>query len=113
MILDNKLASEYPVLMSANVRSRFPKIDSFCSTLIEEAVDICFVSELWMVNNNPLHIRELERRSNLCGIDFICNARVARRGGGVAVVVNKARSFSSISLLGDRSTGYGIEGGVY
>ena len=60
----------------------------------EESVDISFVTELWMVQSNPLHIRELERRSNLNNIDFVCNARVARRGGGVAVAVNTARGYN-------------------
>ena len=32
---------------------------------------------------NPLHIKELDRRLNLDGFEFITNACLARRGGGV------------------------------
>ena len=51
-----------------------------------------------MNNKNQLHNRELDRRLHLQGFDFITNARVARRGGWVAVVVNTSRGYSAKRL---------------
>ena len=54
---------------------------------------------------NPLHIKELDRRLNLDGFEFITNARQARRGGGVAVVVNTRLGYTVRKLNVNCTTG--------
>ena len=103
--LTNKNTATYPVLLSTNVRSIFPKIDCFCTTLCQEGVGIGFITELWMDKCNPLHIKELDRRLNLDGFEFITNARQARRGGGVAVVVNTRLGYTVRKLNVNCTTG--------
>ena len=59
----------------------FPKLDSLCTVLQEENVDIGFITEMWMSNTNPLHVQQLDQKLNLGGYEFVANARVDRRGG--------------------------------
>ena len=61
---------------------------------MEEHVGIGFISELWLCKQNPLHQHELDRRLNLQGFEFVTNARAARRGGGVGIVVNRNLGYS-------------------
>ena len=56
-------------------------MDCLCAALSQERVGIGFITELWMDKSNLLHHKELDRRINLDGFDFITNVREARRGG--------------------------------
>ena len=58
-----------------------------------------------MNNSNPLHTRELERRLHLDGYQFVTNARQAKRGGGVAIVINTRRGYTAKRLQVNCSTG--------
>ena len=98
IIEPNKHLINYPTLLSTNVRSLIPKIDSICSTLEEEKVAIAFLSELWLQGKNPLHQRELDRRLNMEGLEFFTNSRAAKRGGGVGIVVNTNLGYSGRKL---------------
>ena len=82
------------MLLSTNVRSLFPKLDSLCATLTEEGVCIGFISEIWMSELNPLHSQQLERKLHLHGFEFIANPRLNKRGGGVAIVVNLNKGYT-------------------
>ena len=94
----NKQSSLYPTLLYTNARSIMPKMECICSTIEQERVDISFVSEMWLQSTNPLHIRELERRLNLDGLEFYSNSHVSQRGGGVGIIVNTSRGFSGTRL---------------
>ena len=92
--LSNKDFNNYPILLTTNVRSIFPKLDSLCAQLEDQSVDIGFITEIWMNENNPLHTSQLDRKLHMAHFDFATNARQARRGGGVAIVVNLAKGYS-------------------
>ena len=95
---NNKDFINYPVVLTANVRSLIPKIDCVCETLREENVSFGFLSELWLSDKNPMHQRELDRRLSLEGFEFFTNSRAARRGGGVGIVVNKNLGYTGKRL---------------
>ena len=54
---------------------------------------------------SQLHSRELERWLQLGGFEFFTNARVAQRGGGVAIVVNTNQGYFAKRLQVNCSSG--------
>ena len=94
VLIDNKDFTNYPTVLSTNVRSVFPKLDCLCTTLNEEEVDIGFISEMQMSTSNPLHMQQLDRKLNLEGYEFVAIARLDRKGGGVAIVDNLNQGYS-------------------
>ena len=68
-------------------------------------MNIAFLTECWLSNQNPLHSRELDRRLHLNGYEFITNARASRRGGGVGIVVNQNLGYTATRLQVNCTTG--------
>ena len=65
---DNEPCQSVPVLMCTNVRSAFPKIGAICHAIIEENIDICILSEIWMDSTNPLHVNAIDRELEINGL---------------------------------------------
>ena len=60
-----------PTVMCTNVRSAFSKLESIANEVIEEKIDVAFLTEIWMDFSNPLHCSQLERLFQLKGLETI------------------------------------------
>ena len=60
-----------------------------------------------MDSTNPLHVNAIDRELEINGLEYITTARRNKRGGGVAVVVNKAKGYSVKKLHVNNAAGKG------
>ena len=87
-----------PTIAATNTRSLLPNIKNFAEDLIQRQITACFVSEIWMKENNIKFQEEVERMFELQGLQIIsCPRPQNRTGGGAAIVVND-EMFSYVSL---------------
>ena len=97
---DNKLieALNLPAFTVYNMRSLWSKINNLAEDIIERAVDISFLSEVWEKKENPKHQSCIEEMLELKGISYISTPRPgARRGGGTAIAACPEK-FSLVKL---------------
>ena len=81
-----------PVLSNYNMRSIFPKLDSFSEDFIERSVGVSFLTEIWEKSTNKKHQKKLEEMFEMKGILYISTPRPGvKRGGGVALAADPAR----------------------
>ena len=84
-----EVALNLPTVASYNVRSLFPKIRSFKTDMLERAVSVAFVSEIWEQKENFKHITEIEIMLEMDGLKYISTSRPSKtKGGGAAIIVN-------------------------
>ena len=82
-------ALSLPTVLNYNMRSFFPKFQSFCDDMDEREADIAFLSEVWEKKENKKHKKKLETMFEMRGIEYISTPRPGRkRGGGAAVAVS-------------------------
>ena len=91
--LPNANIDPVPSLMCTKVRSAFNKLESISLEILEEKVDICFLTELWQDESNALHSNRLERMFQMKGLETVSTPRRRRRGGGVAIVLNTSGNY--------------------
>ena len=60
-----------PVLSNYNMRSIFPKLDSFSEDFIERSVGVSFLTEIWEKSTNKKHQKKLEEMFEMKGILYI------------------------------------------
>ena len=78
-----------PTIAATNTRSLLPNIQNFAEDLIQRQITACFVSEIWMKENNIKFQEEVERMFELQGLHIIsCPRPQNRTGGGATIVVN-------------------------
>ena len=81
-----------PTVATYNLRSLFPKINSFKTDMLEREVDCAFLCEIWENVANRSHQYEIEKLLELNGLKYHSFARSkSKRGvcyGGAALVVN-------------------------
>ena len=77
-----------PKISVYNARSLFPKIESFCTEMLERETDVSFVSEIWEQRKNTKHNWKIKEMLELKGIKYISNPRCGKRGGGAAIAAN-------------------------
>ena len=94
-----------PTIMSTNVRSAFLKLDSIATEIVEEKVDIAFLTEIWLDSDNHLQSNRLERLFELGGLETFATPRLGKKGGGVAIVVNTAGKYAAKKLHVNTATG--------
>ena len=94
-----------PTLLCTNVRSAFPKADSITTEILEEGIDLAFLTEIWMDSSNPLHSNKLERLFEVHGLESATTPRRGRRGGGVAIILNTAGNYTMKRLQVNVATG--------
>ena len=84
-----EVALNLATVASYNVRSLFPKIQSFKTDMLERAVSVAFVSEIWEQKENFEHLNEIETMLELDGLKYISTSRPSKtKGGGAAIIVN-------------------------
>ena len=85
----HEIAINLPTIAAYNVRSLFPKVNSFKTDMLERSVDVGFVSEVWEQEENEDHAHKIEELLEIDGLQYISKSRPAStRGGGVAIVTN-------------------------
>ena len=96
-----EVALNLPTVASYNVRSLFPKIRSFKTDMLERAVSVAFVSEIWEQKENFKHITEIEIMLEMDGLKYISTSRPSKtKGGGAAIIVNLEKfSIEKLDLI--------------
>ena len=88
---DNKVvqAASLPRISSYNVRSFMPKVNSFAENILHRSCQLSFLTEIWTKSENRRHQFKIEELYEMKELKYISTPRPgARRGGGVAIVVN-------------------------
>ena len=91
---DNKAVQgiSLPVISSYNMRSIFPKLDSYAEDFNERAIGLSFLSEIWEKSSNKKHQLKLQELFELKGILYISTPRPgSKRGGGVAITADPSK----------------------
>ena len=55
--------------MCTNVRAAFSKLESIATEILEENLDISFLTEIWLNENNSLHANQLDRMFEMKGLE--------------------------------------------
>ena len=85
----HQVALDLPTVASYNVRSLFQKILSFKTDMLERAVSVAFVSEIWEQRENFEHMNEIETMLEIDGLKYVSTSRPSKtKGGGAAIIVN-------------------------
>ena len=88
----HEVAINLPTIATYNVRSLFPKLNSFKTDMIERAVQVAFISEVWEQKENEEHSNAIEEMLEIDGLHYISKSRPStNRGGGVAIIVNSEK----------------------
>ena len=86
-------ASTLPIIASHNMRSLFPKVQSFQTDMIERRVDVAFLQETLEHSDKESHEKEIETMLEIHGLQYKSSpSPLSKKGyayGGVALVVNK------------------------
>ena len=88
---DNKTIQSLslPVISSYNMRSLFPKLNSFVDDFNDRGIGVSFLSEIWEKSNNKKHQEKLQEMLETKGILYISTPRPGlKRGGGVAIAAD-------------------------
>ena len=88
---DNKSvqAISLPVICNYNMRSIFPKINSYAEDFYERGIGLSFLSEIWERSSNKKHQYKLQELFEMKGILYISTPRPGlKRGGGVALAAD-------------------------
>ena len=91
---DNKTVQclSLPVVSNYNMRSIFPKLDSYAEDFHEREIGLSFLSEIWEKSLNKKHQYKLEEMFETKGIIYISTPRPGlKRGGGVAIAANPSK----------------------
>ena len=91
---DNKTIQglSLPVVSNYNMRSIFPKLDSYAEDFHEREIGLSFLSEIWEKSLNKKHQYKLEEMFETKGIIYISTPRPGlKRGGGVAIAANPSK----------------------
>ena len=90
---DNRLmmTESLPILSVSNLRSLWPKLNSFKNDMILHDISCAMLSEVWEKANCKKQQFELERMLNMDGLKYISTPRMTKRGGGAAIVVSMKR----------------------
>ena len=80
------------------MRSIFPKIRNFTNDFLERSVDIAMCSETWEDVDKEVHHNEIEYMLEMNGLLYLSTPRTHKKGGGVAIIINK-RTFKASKLL--------------
>ena len=84
-----EIALNLPTIAAYNMRSIFPKIENFKIDMLERAVDVAFVSEVWEKKEKKEHNLEIEKMLEFDGLQYLSKSRPSTtRGGGVAIITN-------------------------
>ena len=84
-----EIALNLPTVAAYNMRSLFPKIGNFKIDMLERAIDVAFVSEVWELSEKKEHALEVEKMLELDGLHYLSKSRpTSKRGGGVAIITN-------------------------
>ena len=82
-----QVALNLPTIAAYNVCSLFPKVRSFKIDMLERAIDVAFVSEVWEQKEKKEHAFEVEKMLEMDGLKYLSKSRPStQRGGGVAIV---------------------------
>ena len=85
----HEIAINLPTIAAYNVRSLFPKVNCFKTDMLERAVDVAFVSEVWEKEEKKEHAAEIEEMLEIDGLKYLSKSRPStKRGGGVALITN-------------------------
>ena len=98
---DNRLmlSESLPILSVSNLRSFWPKLNSFKEDMILRDISCAMLSEVWEKANCKKQQFELEKMLNMDGIKYISTPRITKRGGGAAIVAQlKEFSLDKIEL---------------
>jgi hypothetical protein len=91
-------ASSLPAFTVYNMRSLWSKISNFAEDIIERAMDISFLSEVWEKKENLKHQASIEEMLELKGLLYISTPQPGtRRGGGTAIAACPEK-FSMVKL---------------
>ena len=83
------IAHHLPVVTVYNMRSFFPKLESYKTDFFEHQVDASLLSEVWHKTEDKKHKFEIEKMMEMEGLKyFSTNRPKGRRGGGAAIIVN-------------------------
>ena len=85
---DNRLlmTESLPVVSVSNLRSLWPKLNSFVDDMKLRDISCSMLSEVWQKANSKKQSFELEKLLHLDGIKYISTPRLYKRGGGAAIV---------------------------
>ena len=74
---DNKTIQSLslPIISSYNMRSLFPKLDSFAEDFDERGTGLSFLSEIWEKSSNKKHQSKLQEMFEMKGILYISTPR--------------------------------------
>ena len=85
----HEIALNLPTVATYNARSLFPKLENFKTDMIERAISVSFVCEIWEKSESKEHISQIESMLELHGLKYISTSRPkTTKGGGAAIVVN-------------------------
>ena len=75
-----------------NLRSFFPKLESFKTDFFERQVDASLLCEVWQKAEDKRHKFEIEQMMEMDGLKYFSTTRPrGKRGGGAAIIVNTER----------------------
>ena len=85
---DNRLmmTESLPILSVSNLRSLWPKLNSFKEDMKMRDISCAMLSEVWEKANCKKQQFELEKMLNMDGMKYISTPRTTKRGGGAAIV---------------------------
>ena len=87
------MTESLPILSVSNLRSLWPKLNSFKDDMILRDISCAMLSEVWEKANCKKQQFELEKLLNMEGIKYISTPRMTKRGGGAAIVA-QLKTFS-------------------
>ena len=99
---DNRLllTESLPILSVSNLRSFWPKVNSFKNDMAMRDISCAMLSEVWEKANCRKQQFELEKMLNIDGLKYISTPRITKRGGEAAIVVSlKKYSLEKIEVL--------------
>ena len=68
------VALSLPTVATYNCRSLFAKVESLKRDLLERAIDVGFLVEIWEQSHNSEHRYEIEKMLELSGLQYISTA---------------------------------------
>ena len=70
-----------PVLSVSNMRSIWPKVNSFKNDMFLRDISCSMLSEVWEKENCKKQQYEIEKMLNMDGMKYISTPRLPKRGG--------------------------------
>ena len=87
---DNRLllSEDLPILSVSNLRSIWPKLNSFKNDLKMRDISCAMLSEVWQKESCKKQQYQIEKMMNMEGLKYISTPRINKRGGGAAIVAS-------------------------